>query len=443
MSFYRQLHLSNLFFISYGICFGIFLMGFGWPIMTWVGFGLLALIIGVSLMQTAILFQTKIPIEVKRKTPNQFSLHDENTVFLSVANHSNKALSLRLVDELPFQLQVRDFERNLTLEVNEVWEDRYKIIPIKRGSYLFGNVNVFLSLKYGFVERRIQVDLKTEVKVYPSFLQMRNYELMVFSAERNSEGIKKVRKRGHGLEFSDIKHYSLGDDPRTINWKATSRKQELMVNNYQVEKSQQVYAVINNSRVMHMPFNNLSLLDYSVNATLSLLNIVLRNQDHAGLLTFAGKVDTFIPAQRRGQQRSILLDALYNQQETTEEADYQELYDFTKRSIKGRSLLLMFTNFMSLASLDRNLAVMKRMNRAHLLVVIFFENTELEEHVLEPVSSTMDIASKVMADKLLIDQQQIIIELRKLGIQAIKTKPEDLTTNTINKYLELKSQGFI
>jgi uncharacterized protein (DUF58 family) len=443
MSFYRQLHLSNLFFISYGICFGIFLMGFGWPIMTWVGFGLLVLIVGVSLMQTAILFQTKIPIEVKRKTPNQFSLHDENTVFLSVANHSNKALSLRLVDELPFQLQVRDFERNLTLEVNEVWEDRYKIIPIKRGSYLFGNVNVFLSLKHGFVERRIQVDLKTEVKVYPSFLQMRNYELMVFSAERNSEGIKKVRKRGHGLEFSDIKHYSLGDDPRTINWKATSRKQELMVNNYQVEKSQQVYAVINNSRVMHMPFNNLSLLDYSINATLSLLNIVLRNQDHAGLLTFAGKVDTFIPAQRRGQQRSILLDALYNQQETTEEADYQGLYDFTKRSIKGRSLLLMFTNFMSLASLERNLAVMKRMNRAHLLVVIFFENTELEEHVLEPVSSTMDIASKVMADKLLIDQQQIIIELRKLGIQAIKTKPEDLTTNTINKYLEMKSQGFI
>jgi uncharacterized protein (DUF58 family) len=443
MSFYRQLHLSNLFFISYGICFGIFLMGFGWPIMTWVGFGLLVLIVGVSLMQTAILFQTKIPIEVKRKTPNQFSLHDENTVFLSVANHSNKALSLRLVDELPFQLQVRDFERNLTLEVNEVWEDRYKIIPIKRGSYLFGNVNVFLSLKHGFVERRIQVDLKTEVKVYPSFLQMRNYELMVFSAERNSEGIKKVRKRGHGLEFSDIKHYSLGDDPRTINWKATSRKQELMVNNYQVEKSQQVYAVINNSRVMHMPFNNLSLLDYSINATLSLLNIVLRNQDHAGLLTFAGKVDTFIPAQRRGQQRSILLDALYNQQETTEEADYQGLYDFTKRSIKGRSLLLMFTNFMSLASLERNLAVMKRMNRAHLLVVIFFENTELEEHVLEPVFSTMDIASKVMADKLLIDQQQIIIELRKLGIQAIKTKPEDLTTNTINKYLELKSQGFI
>jgi len=329
MSFYRQLHLSNLFFISYGICFGIFLMGFGWPIMTWVGFGLLALIVGVSLMQTAILFQTKIPIEVKRKTPNQFSLHDENTVFLSVANHSNKALSLRLVDELPFQLQVRDFERNLTLEANEIWEDRYKIIPIKRGNYLFGNVNVFLSLKHGFVERRIQVDLKTEVKVYPSFLQMRNYELMVFSAERNSEGIKKVRKRGHGLEFSDIKHYSLGDDPRTINWKATSRKQELMVNNYQVEKSQQVYAVINNSRVMHMPFNYLSLLDYSINATLSLLNIVLRNQDHAGLLTFAGKVDTFIPAQRRGQQRSILLDALYNQQETTEEADYQGLYDFT------------------------------------------------------------------------------------------------------------------
>lgn len=443
MKIYRQLFLTNLFFIGYGLCFGIMLMGFGWPMLTWVGLGLLAVIMGITGLQIGALFSSNIPVEVKRKTPKQFSLHDENAVKISLANRSTKSLGIRLIDELPIQLQVRDFERKFNLEPNESWEDTYFIKPIKRGSYQFGHVNVFLALKNGFVERRISVDLSTEVKVYPSFFQMRTYELMVFSAERNTEGIKKIRKRGHGLEFSDIKHYALGDDPRTINWKATSRKQELMVNNYQVEKSQQVYAVINNSRVMHMPFDGLNLLDYSINSTLTLLNIVLRNQDHAGLITFAGKVDTFISAQRRAQQRSILLDALYNQKETTEEADYEELYNYTRRRIKGRSLLLMFTNFMSLESLERNLAVLKRMNRSHLLVVIFFENTELERRSTDEVKNTMDIATKVMADKLLLDQQQVVIELRKLGIQAIKTKPEDLTTNTINKYLELKSQGFI
>lgn len=439
----RQLYLSNYFFGAYALSFGVMLMGYGWPLLTWVGYAMLALITATTALQILMLFRAKIPIKVMRKTPRQFSLHDENPVKLTVRNLSDKSLNIRLIDELPIQLQVRDFERSFTLEEGEEWHDTYHILPIKRGAYEFGNILVFLSPKFGFVERRIEVEAAVEVKVYPSFIQMRTYELMVFSAERNSEGIKKVRKRGHGLEFSDIKHYALGDDPRTINWKATSRRQELMVNNYQVEKSQQVYAVIDKSRSMHMPFNGLNLLDYSINATLSLLNIVLRNQDHAGLMTFAGKVDTFISAQRRGQQRAILLDALYNQKETTEEADFDELYHFTRRSIKGRSLLLVFTNFMSLEALERNLPILKRLNRGHLLVVVFFENTELQAHSEEEVQTTMDIASKVMADKLLLDQQQIVIELRKLGIQAIKTKPEELTTNTINKYLELKSQGFI
>lgn len=439
----RQLYLSNYFFGAYALSFGVMLMGYGWPLLTWVGYAMLALITATTALQILMLFRAKIPIEVVRKTPRQFSLHDENPVQLTVRNRSDKSLNIRLIDELPIQLQVRDFERIFTLDEGEEWRDTYFILPIKRGAYEFGNILAFLSPKFGFVERRIEIEAAVEVKVYPSFIQMRTYELMVFSAERNSEGIKKIRKRGHGLEFSDIKHYALGDDPRTINWKATSRKQELMVNNYQVEKSQQVYAVIDKSRSMHMPFNGLNLLDYSINATLSLLNIVLRNQDHAGLMTFAGKVETYIPAQRRGQQRAILLDALYKQKETTEEADFDELYHFTRRSIKGRSLLLVFTNFMSLEALERNLPILKRLNRAHLLVVVFFENTELLAHSEEEVQTTMDIASKVMADKLLLDQQQIVIELRKLGIQAIKTKPEELTTNTINKYLELKSQGLV
>lgn len=443
MKWWKATYLTDRVFYLLGLDIIVFGLGFAFPELIYAGAAFLVLIFIAIAFDIWGLFRMKLPIQAHRQTPNLFSLFDPNPVRITLENESLRAFSVRVIDELPFQFQKRDFEYKLSIPGLDKKVIEYELNPTERGEYHFGFINVFLSSTMGLTERRLVLGEEQMVKVYPSFVQMRAYELMVFSADRMQEGIKKIRKLGHGYEFSDIRSYVVGDDPRTINWKASSRSTGLMVNNYQDERSQQIYAVINTSRVMRMPFGGLSLMDYAINATLSLQNIVLQSQDHAGLITFSNTVSQFLRAQRKFNQRQMLLESLYNIKEDQGEPNYHALYEQVQKNVRGRSMLLLFTNFMSYNSLMRVLPDLKRLNRSHLLVVIFFKNTELIEFEQSEVKTLLEVSSNILASKLLNELTQVVYELRNAGIQAIYTEPENLTSNAINKYLEMKSRGLI
>ena len=245
------------------------------------------------------------------------------------------------------------------------------------------------------------------------------------------------------MEFEQIKEYVSGDDIRNFNWKATAKKGDLMVNQYQDEKSQPIYSVIDKGRVMKMPFNELSLLDYAINATLVISNIALKKQDKAGMFTFSRKIDDRVIAQRRSSQMNLILETLYNVNTDFSESDFSRLYVDIKRHIKQRSLLLLYTNFETMDALHRQLPYFQAINKTHLLVVIFFENTELKTLTNKKIHTTREIFEKTIAEKFRYEKKLIVNELHKYGIQSILTPPEELTVNTINKYLEIKARGLL
>ena len=216
-----------------------------------------------------------------------------------------------------------------------------------------------------------------------------------------------------------------------------------MVNQFQDEKSQPVYSVIDKGRVMKMPFNHLSLLDYAINATLVISNIVLKKQDKAGMFTFSRKVNDRVVAQRKSAQMNLILETLYNITTDFSESDFSRLYIDVKRRIRQRSLLLLYTNFETLDALHRQLNYLQAINKTHLLVVIFFENTELVDFSRQKASTTQEIFEKTIAEKFIYEKKLIVNELHKYGIQSILTAPENLTVNTINKYLEIKARGLL
>jgi uncharacterized protein (DUF58 family) len=256
-------------------------------------------------------------------------------------------------------------------------------------------------------------------------------------------GLKKVRRLGHTMEFEQIKDYVLGDDLRTINWKATAKRNQLMVNQFQDEKSQPVYSIIDKGRIMKMPFNGLSLLDYAINASLVLSNIILKKQDKAGLFSFSKRIDNMVVAQRRSGQMQLILEALYNVDTDYFESDFGRLYANIKRHVTHRSLLLMYTNFETLDGLNRQLPYLKAIAKNHMLVVIFFKNTEIDKLIKAKAETVQQIYDKVIAEKFDFEKRLIINELKKFGIHSILTTPERLTVDTINKYLEIKSRGLL
>jgi uncharacterized protein (DUF58 family) len=272
---------------------------------------------------------------------------------------------------------------------------------------------------------------------------MRQYELLAASRRLSELGIKKVRQLGHSQEFEQIRPYVAGDDQRTINWQASARKAELMVNHYQDEKSQQVYCLIDKGRVMQMPFEGLSLLDYAINASLVLANIALRKKDKAGIVTFSDTIGSILPAEGKVSQIQKILDLLYNQKTRFLETDFEKLYITVRSKIRQRSLLLLFTNFETLSGARRQLPYLRKLSRHHLLLVVFFENTETRALLQTPVTNTEEIYLKAIAEKFAYEKRQIVKELSQHGIQSVLTPPEKLTVNTINKYLEFKARGLI
>ena len=385
---------------------------------------------------------SRTPVLV-RKVPERFSNGDENKVIVIIQNKYSFTVKAEIIDELPMQFQNRNFLIKQTLKAAEEKELIYLLRPVERGAYYFGKLNAYIQSQLGLVEKRFSVDADIMVPVYPSFLQMRKFQLVAEAAQTAQSGNKRMRKIGNSMEFEQIKEYVQGDDIRTFNWKATARKGALMVNSYTEEKSQQVYCLIDKGRLMRMPFNGLTLLDYAINASLVLCNVSLHRQDKFGLISFDNRAGSALAADKKPIQLEKVLQLLYNQQASFLESDFELLYTKTRSLIKQRSLLILFTNFESLSGLRRQMPYLKRLAKYHLLLVVFFENTELTAKAADDVDDLEDLYIKTIAGKYVHEKQLIVRELNNAGILSILSPPEKVTVNAINKYIEIKTRQAI
>ncbi|EOR95437.1 Cell division protein DivIC (FtsB), stabilizes FtsL against RasP cleavage [Arcticibacter svalbardensis MN12-7] len=438
--FYSNLFLSSRLFAALSGCVVLFVLSFFFP---WLGV-IPELVFWVLLLLTIIdlllLYRTANAIFAKRQAPERLSNSDENELGIFIESKYSFTISVGIIDEIPFQFQKRDVWFKTILKSGEHKLISYMLRPTKRGEYEFGNIRVFVRSPLGILSRRFNFEQAEILPVYPSFLQMRKYELMAISNRLNEIGIKKIRRLGHSMEFEQVKTYVPGDDFRTINWKSTARQGNLMTNFYTDEKSQQVYCVIDKSRAMKMPFDSLSLLDYAINASLVLANIALLKEDKAGLITVAEKIGAVIPADRRHTQINKILEVLYKEKTRYLETNMEALYTTICHVIKQRSLVVFFTNYESMNAMQRQLPFLKRIAKLHLLLVVFFENTELKQLSEQPANNVEEIYIKTIAEKFAFDKKLIVKELAKHGIQSILTSPQNLTINTINRYLELKAR---
>jgi uncharacterized protein (DUF58 family) len=441
--FLKELYFNKKIFIGAWAVVFLFVLGHFFVPFYYAAVIFLTILIITFLADFYLLFLTGGGVIASRNTPRRFSNGDLNEVKIIVENIFNFKISSKIIDEIPVQFQIRDFEINIEIEAGAVKDLSYNLKPLKRGEYKFGSINVYVSSVISFVERRFRFDSACTIPVYPSFIQMKKYEMLAMSDRLTESGIKKIRRIGHSTEFEQIKEYVAGDDYRTINWKATARKNHIMVNNYEDEKSQQIYSVIDMGRGMKMPFEGMSLLDYAINASLAISNIVLHKEDKAGVITFSNNIGTILPAKRESTQLKKILDILYRQETVFMESDYEMLTTAILSKLKHRSLIMLYTNFESMSSLKRQLPYFRRLAANHLLVIIFFENTELQLLLNEPAKTTEQIYHKTIGEKFSFEKKQIVKELRIYKIDSILTAPAQLSINTINKYLELKARGLI
>lgn len=441
---FNQLRFTTAaYWYVFGLIF-LFILAFLFPVLYNIGLSVLILLVFLAFIDGIILLKHKEPLSISRHVKyNRLSNGDINEIELQAINYYPFKIKLSIIDELPVQFQMRDFKIETILNPAEQKNFIYQIRPLERGEYHFGKINSFICSPIRLIERHYKTENSFMMPSYPSFIKLRQYELMAISNRLSDLGIKKIRRVGHSTEFEQIKEYVIGDDIRTINWKATARKNQLMINHFRDERAQQVYCLIDMGRIMKMPFDGLTLLDYSINASLVLGHVAWIKQDKPGLIGFSNNVSCSVNADRKGNQLLRLQEALYNAKTNFEETNYDVLLNYVRAKITQRSLLLLFTNFETINGLRRQIKYLRKMASQNLVVVIFFENTELKDLLQQKPQNTFQIYEQTIAQKFDYEKRQISKELQQYGIISVYTAPQQLTVNALNKYLEIKTRGLI
>jgi uncharacterized protein (DUF58 family) len=170
-------------------------------------------------------------------------------------------------------------------------------------------------------------------------------------------------------------------------------------------------------------------------------NICLLKGDKFGLLTFSDKMGSQLPADKSSTQMKRVMDLLYDQKTQFKDANFELLQSVVRQKIKTRSLILLFSNFENEFAMHRALPYLIQMNKKHLLVVVFFQNSDLKELAYKRSYNVRDLYTSVVAERMITMKARMTREMKQFGIQTILTNPEELSTNVINKYLELKARG--
>ncbi|MDL2223916.1 DUF58 domain-containing protein [Bacteroidales bacterium OttesenSCG-928-M06] len=433
--------LNRRFYIFVFIVILCFIAGYAGVFMFTIAQLLLLLVILLTLYEVIRLYVgRKSVIKARRECPERFSNGDTNEIKIHLSNEYPFPVSLEVIDELPSQFQIRDLSFILKMDRNENKVLNYEIRPVERGLYRFGLTHVFVTTRIGFISRRFKLGKPNSVKVYPSFVHLKEYELVASTNKLMQSGAKKIRKIGQQLEPDQIKDYIKGDDYRFINWKATARRGKFMTNVFQDERAQNVYCLIDKGRTMQSAFEKMTLLDYSINSALAVLYVSMLKGDKAGLVAFERKVDSVVPASRKSTQMQAIQEALYYQQTAFYESDFQCLYQTVNKDIKNRSLLIVYTNFDSVRAMQRQLRYLSILAKRHTVLVVFFENTELENLVKRTPVSKTEAYETIVAEKLEYEKKLIVYKLRQYNIMSLLSHPDNLTINVINRYLDIKAR---
>ena len=431
------MYLRNRFYVIALVIILVMTAGRVWLPLLWLGQALLGVLLLELCAEAAVLWLSG-RIEGSRACADRFSNGDDNEVRLRVFSHYRLPVWLTVVDEAPVEFQRRDIALPVRLKPNTGRALAYRLRPVRRGACRFGRMRVFASVLLRCMERRFTLGEEQEVKVYPSYLMLRRYELLAFSQRLTEMGIKRIRRPGNNTEFEQIKDYVKGDDYRAINWKATARSNRLMVNVYEEERSQQVFCIIDKGRLMQQVSEGMTYLDWAINAALVLSFVSIHRGDKAGLVTFGGRMDTFLSADRHAGQMQAILESLYRQQTVFDESDYAALVTTVGQRVQRRSLLVLFTNFSTVEATRRQLPYLRQLARRHRLLVVFFRDGEVEAFAQQKPVTEEGYFQQGMAEQDTANRRLIASLLRQYGMETLLVRPRELSVDAINKYLAMR-----
>lgn len=409
------------------------------PGLRWVGLIYLAF----YLVVLALDWRAAGPVahfELSREHDSKLSLGADNPVTVRLRNPFTRPVTFWLRDEPPDDFKVDQRILSGTVGPRALWQATYHVHPLRRGDYAFGNLNLRWPGPLGLVVRQGRLAADRPVKVYPNLLDVRRYDLLLKQNRLQEIGLRNARVMGQGHEFERLREYLPDDEYRRINWKATARRNRPITVQYQTERSQNIIALIDTGRMMQSPIADMAKLDYVVNAVLLLSYVATGMGDKVGVMTFADRVDHFLPPRPGRGQFYGMLELLYGVTAQPVEPDYRQPFAYLALKQRKRALVVIFTDWSGGATMQSLVGCVGMVARYSLPLVVTISEPDIHVAALSRPGDSLTAYQRAAAMQYLDERQITLNALQRQGILTLDVPANQLSIAVIKRYLELKER---
>lgn len=382
-------------------------------------------------------------LDAGRRHEPKLSLGADNAVEVEVRNAGPLPLLVRLRDEPPPSFVDAPVFLTLRVPAAGAAVARYHVRPRERGQFCFGPITLRYPSPLGLWLRQLTLRPSGEVRVYPNLQELRKYDLLARRGLLTEIGLRNARRLGEGNEFERLREYLPDDEFRRIDWKATARRHKPIARQYETERSQNLILMVDAGRLMGVQIERLSKLDHVVNTVLMLGYVAILRGDRVGLVAFADSVLTYQPPRRGRRAFFGLLERLYNLHWQPVEPDFGVAFDYLAARNLSRALVVCFTDLSGRAASDAVVRHVAALAHRHLVVTVTVSDPNLLRLAGQTATDSQGLYEKAVAQRLLLERQELLGWLRQRGAIALDLPTERLTAAVVNQYLELKARSRI
>ncbi len=410
------------------------------PSLTAVMWGLDAVLVLAVLVDVGFALGTRVQAE--REVAEILSVGRPNVVTLTLRNTSRRVLTGTVMDDPVADATVTGLPATFTIAPGQGVIVKYELTPTRRGPRDFGAVTVRYASMLGLVSRQETSPLPARSSVYPDVHAARELE-MLRRKGRDDARMGSLRVRGGDTEFERLRPYQLGDEVRHVDWRASARRDDLTVRQFQAESNQNVVFAIDIGRGMRGESAGITSVDRALNAALLAADVALRGGDKAGFMAFDDLPRTFLkPSGGRAGGRK-LTRTVYDLEAGLTATDYRAAMTFLRAKMRARSLLIVFTNLLEPRSAKELAASLKGLLPHHLPLCVPMCDEEIEHLALDPVRTEKDVFVRAAAAEALTWREGILRDLRHAGVLVLDARPEDVTPALVKRYLEVKARRLL
>ena len=397
-------------------------------------------------------------IEINREMNAKFSLGIENVCTLQINNRTRHQVKIQLKDDFPNEFLYEQVIHECSVPPMEHQTISYRLTPMRRGIYQFGDIHVRVCGVLGLVVRQHKITASTEIKVYPNLHAIKQYELLVKRGMLYRMGLKNSRQFGEGTEMERLREYLPDDDFRRIDWKATARHRKPIVREFETERSQDIMIMLDTGRLMASPIlletsdtpdtellmqKAMLKLDYAINTTLMAAYVSMLKGDKVGMIAFSDNVHQYLPPKPGRKQFLTMLETIYALPAHPVEPDFESAFTYLATKQRKRALIILFTDILDNDSAEGIATYVAQFSKHHLVICVTLTDSGIVELSEQNATNSKSVYQKAIAERLLQEKHATLEILRRQGVITIDVPAHQLTMAVVNKYLELKAKSMI